>query len=691
MPIDRRPVALTEDEFLNTVRSRAETAFSTADANLQAERLEVLEHYSGDLPLPFHEGSSKYVDRSVWSETEAYTANLQEAFAAGNNIVSLAPVGPEDVELAKHSTAYVERVLWQLNDGFEIFGDVIKDGAMGRTGFAKAYWEKSEEPEYHEFDGPKDALDLILGDDEAGFELEEKPKTYAGPEGIMATATLIRMVDTSQVRVEPVPPEEISVIGRTRNIRRLPFIGQRTIKTLGELVAAGYDKNKVYSIGANAQALEFNEEAQRRHQDTLPDAFLGVKDAADVASTMVAVYESYTWIDKEGTGRQALWMVVHAGDVILHSQKVARHPFVAFNPLPMPHRFHGENFANSVIPMANVKTTMVRGAVDHIQATTNPRWLVQDGAIKTPRQLLENRLRGLVFVSSKGSVLDAVAPMPQGSLNPFLPQIIEQMDVAKEATTGTTRLAQGLDKNALSNQNAGAMVGDQINVSQTRTKVAARRFAIQFLKELVLLIYEIGIQNDREARMVEVGGKFVEMTPSKWRSRRNVIVNLTLGYGERDKAAEELLGFDKLMTSTPSRLYGEKQRFEVLKKVLETKGHKDIQNFLVDPSTLPEPTPDPKSEAEIAKIKVETQGMTVDQQIKQLKVQHEQQLEAAKFSYQQQLDAVTNRFKEADLARKARELDNRIDISVAETELAAATFAEADTEKKASAIISPNS
>jgi len=341
--------------------------------------------------------------------------------------------------------------------------------------------------------------------------------------------------------------------------------------------------------------------------------------------------------------------------------------------------------------MANVKTTMVRGVTDNLIQSTNPRFLVKEGSLKSPRELLENRLRGIVTVSTKGNLGDSIAPLPQLPINPYVPQLIEHMDVAKEASSGITRLSQGLNKDALSNQNSGAMVDGMVDNSQVPIKVMARRFAVQFLKELVLLIHEIMIDNATKPQIIEIAGEFAEVTPAQWASRSRVTVDLSLGYNERDKAAQELLVFHKMMKDSQSPLYGIEEEHRVLSKVLKTKGRPDVQTYLKDPKTIQPPAPDPETMAKVEKLKVETQGLTVDQQIKRLKVQFEQKLEESKFMYQQQLDALKSNDNKRELDRKDRELDNRIDISQAESLINSAIFADPATEKKASAISSPNS
>src|SRR3546814_20898784 len=81
------------------------------------------------------------------------------------------------------------------------------------------------------------------------------------------------------------------------------------------------------------------------------------------------------------------------------------------------------------------------------------------------------RMGGVVNVRS---LTDSVAPLPSGSINPYVPQVIAMVDSDREDTTGISRLSQGLDKKALSHQNSAGLVEQLTSNSQGRTKIIAR-------------------------------------------------------------------------------------------------------------------------------------------------------------------------------------------------------------------------
>ena len=146
--------------------------------------------------------------------------------------------------------------------------------------------------------------------------------------------------------------------------------------------------------------------------------------------------------------------------------------------------------------------------------TNNPRYTVVKGGLTNPRELLDNRVGGIVNVSRP----DAINPMPQAPLNPFIFQTIKMLDEDKEDTTGVSRLSQGLNKDAISKQNSAAMVEQLATMSMQRQKIIARNLANQFVKPLFQEIYTLVVENEEEDKVIEVAGNFIQVSPHNGRN-----------------------------------------------------------------------------------------------------------------------------------------------------------------------------
>ena len=345
------------------------------------------------------------------------------------------------------------------------------------------------------------------------------------------------------------------------------------------------------------------------------------------------VYESYIYIDIEATGIAKLHRVLKAGNVLLDVEEVSRIPFVCFAPLPVPHAFYGSNFASKLIATQNARTVLTRSILDHAMITNNPRYMVTKGGLTNPRELIDNRVGGLVNVTRA----DAVQPLPQASLNPFVFQTLQLLDEDKEDNTGVSRLSQGLNKDALSKQNSAAMVEQLATMSQQRQKIIARNFANQFVKPLFHMIYQLCVENEDQQKIIDLSGEYVQVNPSAWDSKRDVMVQLALGYGEQEAESQKHMAMHQLFSQDPTLtpMYQPQNTYALIKDVMEQSGILNVSDYLTSPDQLPPPEPDPAQEMQMAMAQkqIELQERQtavaeakaqVDAQVAQMKLQLEQ-------------------------------------------------------------------
>ena len=581
-------IAAMPEELATLVDRAIETSVGYYDSKLSLERKSVLDYYNGILPKPLHAGNSKYISMDVYDSVESLKAVLLETFASGNKIVDFTPQTEDDVEDARIATEYCDYVVFRKNNGYKIFSDVIQDGLTARVGVAKVYWEEEIESVEEEFSNllleEVDTLISAPDVDNVEMELDEDSGLYKG--------TLTRKVDKSKVDIDPIPPEEFLITPQATSIQDAPFVAHRTAKTISELLEMGFDKSKVMSIGSgDDDELKTNPEVLARFEQVGADA-LNLNGELQDQSREVIVYECYLYLDMEGEGETKLWKVTKCGGTVLDYERCDKKPFVAYVPLPIPHSFYGSNFASKSIPTQNARTTLVRGILDHTLITNNPRMMVVKGALTNPKELIENRIGGLVNVTRP----DGIMPLPQPGLNPFVFQTIQLLDEDKEEATGVSKLSQGLNKDAVSKQNSQAMVENLVTLSQQREKIMARNFAYQFVKELYLEVYRLAVANEKKEKMLRLSGNFVRVNPSVWADRADVTIELKLGYGEKEAEAQKYVAFHQMMSMDPTMgpMYSAKNKYNVIRSILDLNGVKNVNDFITPPEQIPPPQPDPK-------------------------------------------------------------------------------------------------
>ena len=672
---------LSDDEILTAVKTQIDDGVGFFDSKLSKERTNVLNYYHGKLPLPAHNGNSKYVSMDVYDTVESMKASLLETFSSGYNIVEFSPEEEQDAAGARIASLYTDYVIFRQNPGYEVFQEVISDGLLARNGIAKVWWDTDEVQEEEMFENIRpDELDALLSS--PNVELKEAPTDNM--DGTLS-GSIIRTTDLSQVKIEAIPPEEFMINSGCKNPNYAHFMAHRLLKTESDLLKWGVSQAKVDTIPTEDDEIK-NEEARARNQEVSDDQ-IGRKEYQQ-SNRPIRVYECYIKLDVEGTGISTYWKIVTAGEVLISKQPVSCHPFVFFVPLPIPHSFYGSNFASKVIPIQNARTVLLRGILDHTVITNNPRTMVVKGSLVNPKEMLENRVGGVVNVTRP----DGVFPYPQSSLNPFVFQTINLLDEDKEDTTGISKLSQGLNKDAVSNQNSEGLVENLVGLSQQRQKIVARNFAYSFLVNLYLKVYELVLENEDKQKIVDLAGNWVQVTPSEWRSRKDVFVSLKLGYGEQGKEAGKLLQLHQLLSQDQSLapMYPAEKRYNVIRAMIEKEGMKNVSDYVVKPGS-PEyqpPTPDPKMVAEVEALKAKTAALQQQMELDKVKAQHDMALAKANHELEKKQSLIDLLLSQREQERKDYETKNR--AAVAEREI---TIMEESKPEKVnqSNIVSPNS
>lgn len=587
------------ESVLAAAISEAET-FS--DGTLATEREEALRYYRGELPKPMHSGDSRYVSRDVFEAVDSMRSTILESFSASSRIVFFRPEQGEAKETADEATDYCRHVFFKDNAGEDIMYEALTEGLTKRFAVAKVAYEESFEEDEFEFDGLTiEELTMAVGEHD-NFEFLD---TEESENGLLSGSYSVTK-DNSRILVEVVQPEDLFVSSGTSSLKDAHYIIHRYTKTKSDLLSMGIDGDVV-------EELQFSEDADwDNFEKYVRDEPLGTPSKAKVTEAdEVLIYEIYINVDREGTGRTKLWKFLYCQSTILSEERVACMPFASFVPMPTPHTFHGENFAHSVIPIQNARTVLIRQVINHTLITNNPRTQVLNGTITNPSELLDNRLGGIVNVRR----MDGIAPIPQSQMNPYVFNMINMIADSKEEATGVSRLSQGLNKDAISSQNAEGMVEQLISASQQRQKIIARRFGT-FLREIWHLIYSTAIDHVDEAEFVSITGKHTPVSPVEWKKRTVASIELSLGYGEAQREAQKWAELDQYFSQDPmlAPAYSYEKRYEVLTRGLEKRGIEDITNILTPPDQMQPPEPSQQEQMQMKQMEMQLQYLQAQAQ-----------------------------------------------------------------------------
>jgi hypothetical protein len=205
-----------------------------------------------------------------------------------------------------------------------------------------------------------------------------------------------------------------------------------------------------------------------------------------------------------------------------------------------------------------------------------------------------------------------------------------------EKSTGISALSAGMNKDAISTQNSRGSINDMIKVGSGRQKIMARNFAENFFVPLMLEAVRLLITNQKGAKVVEIAGKPLEVSPEQWTERTTCTVSMHLGYGEKDMAANELAQGYQMMAKDPGLggMFGQKQKYEMLHDIAKLKGFTRFSAYL-DPNGAP-PGPDP---LKVKELEIKERGVAATEHANEIKVSDASRLYASEQVKLQQKDA----------------------------------------------------
>lgn len=659
---------MTDEEIVTVAQKIVGQSIGFNDERLSRERLDVNKYYAGDWPVPNNKGRSKFIAQDVFDAVESMKATLLETFAGGNDIGVFEPRTAADVDHCRIAARYIDHVLFEQNDIFNVWSDQIHDGLTCRIGVLKAFWNKKFEDGEEDFDKINEVglADLLQ---QEGVEIVDL-KEETAPDGTttLYSGTINRKSDCSQVRIKTIPPETFFIEPHAESLY-CASMGNRERMSRDQLLKRGVKQATVDMIGdKDSRAWQTEEEVIQRHGEAGQSTFIFDKGPTD-KTEKVWVYELFTEIDVDQSGSARLWRLLYAGDVLLEKEVVKHRPYLLFVPLRIPHKVHGDNYAKRIFPTQNANTMLMRGILDHTAITNNPRLTVLKGTVNDPRELIDNRYGGIINVNRP----DGIRPVEQPPLNPFVFQTMQLLDYRNEGTSAVSKLSQGLNKDAVSKQNSAAMVEQITSMSMQRQKIIARRFANDVVKKLYELVYDIVKDNEKRAKIIPIAGEWLEVDPTMWSyGSRPFRITLALGYGEKERQVQDWVGLHQGLSSDPSMgaQYTPAERYNVWTRIFEAKGYKDIASYIKPPDQVQPPEPDPVEMKKLQIAEMEAQTKLIEAQVKQKKVDADSQLGMSKVSQKMVKDEGDHAIKADAQDLKERQFEHQKEMDAEELRLA---------------------
>ncbi len=595
-----------EEELQGVLKSEMDDAKDFID-QIDQDRADATDYYLGNSPTAQSSMQSEFVSTDVRDSVLFMLPSIMRTFFGTNKIVEFIPHGPEDIQLAKQQTDYINYVIQQKNPGFKVLYDAFKDALIRKTGFVKAYWDDSITASTHEYTGlSPEAYQAITLDPNVEVieeKIEMQSMTMMNPEtGEEITqetpasydVKIRRIKPKDQVVIEAVPTEEVLISRHARDLNTSPYVAHRMVKTVSDLVAMGYDKEQMEQFAGSGSAVD--EDSYDLEQARNPYAdFTGV-DRADSNSKSVLYVEHYVFYDLDGDGIDERIRVCTVGNGlnIVNSTPWDDLPITLFCPDPEPHTSIGSCPADYLMPIQAAKSQIMRDTLDSLGHAIFPRMGIVEGQVNID-DVLNTDIGQPIRMRAPGMVQPFSVPFVGKEAFP----VLSYLDEAKENRTGVSKASAGLNAEALQSTTSAA-VSATMSGAQGRVELICRHFA-DGMKDLFKLVNSLVIKHQEGQDMMRLNNEFIPIDPRYWDADKDMVINVGISKNSDEEKFQVLTALSQkqeqiLQTLGPNNpLVNLQQYANTLTKMIEMAGFKDATTFIN--TTVPPMPPQPPEAA----------------------------------------------------------------------------------------------
>jgi hypothetical protein len=582
-----------ETRLKAVIAEEISTAENYAQTELTPSRERALNYYNGDMDrdVPVLAGRSKYVSRDVSNVVGWTLPDLMRIFTASSRVLDCIPETEADEKVTDQAADYINYCFWRDNPGYQIMWDASWDALVNKDGVIKQYWDIKTDIKYSTYTG-LDENEIAVLTSEDGVEIVEQSEPYDGitavevqvPKPQPQPAPMVDMqspdlpsqagqgVDSSsqgpqdqaapppaapqmetQVQMQPIQLFDIKIKRTTKQGRlsyraiapenfltdpnALDLIDNWRMQaekevdvTRSDLIKRGFARDRVDAIPAFSAQNTSSEDLARRHLVS------GQYDSPEKAMEKVNLYEVYVKMDINDDGMAETVKVMYAGnsggaEILDWEEWDDETPYDKIPCNPVPHQFSSDSLADEVMDVMKFKTIVGRQLFDNLYQVNMPTPDVEDGSILNMDAVVNPGI-GIPIIRRKGS-------MPVGwKVTPFIGDkalmALQYLDDVIEMRTGVSRGSMALDPETLQNQSATAANIAQ-SASHSQVELIARNMAELGWKRVFGKSLKIIVKNQDRPRTIRLRDKWVDMDPRQWNTGMDVVVNVGLGTGSRDR------------------------------------------------------------------------------------------------------------------------------------------------------------
>jgi hypothetical protein len=623
------------EKLLNAIDAAEETSYgSDTDSELSKERALAIDYYLGKNIEAAPEGRSQVVDRSVYETVQWIQPSLCRIFANGDDVVELPPLGPDDEEAAKQEAAYLNYIILQKNNWFEIFNTASKDAMLTKAGYLCVNREKRTQIELEKYERQTaEAVAIIMQDKPEVVSIEEYPDEEAQPQidpmtgqplppAMLYDLEIRRTKEDTVYTIEVLPPENCKISKRCKTVQLTdcPYFEYFDYCTISELREMGLD------VKDDIEGDEEDDTEEDSARDLYGEEIADDSNPVDPAQRRVKTRWIWIKYDYDEDGKSELQYVIRVGQEVLHREEITRIPVAVICPDPLPHRHVGLSVADTVMDIQQTKTAILRQGLDNLYLSNNPRQFA-DPSLVNLDDMLVSRPGGIVRTRNGAIFGQHFGAYPIPFVFPQAMEGMEYMDQIRENRTGTNRYFTGIDQNAMNKTATG--IQQLSTMAAQRVEQIARTYS-PGLEALFSILHEMVLKGGHRSDVVKLRGKWVEVNPATWRKRMDFRISVGYAAGNKDAMVSRLMLIAQLQEKAAmggAPIVQPQNLYETAIEITKASDFAAPERFWTDPANAPPPQPPQPDPTVVAVEQLKAQN---EQTIKSAEIQSSERETAAK-------------------------------------------------------------
>ena len=529
------------------------------------------------------EGQSNVVSTDVADVVEADMPSLARVFLGAGDVVEFEATTEAQIQEVEEKNLYVPWVIENCANSFLEQHDFLKQVETQKVGILEYGIEERTTVEYRRFEGMDDLeIEAQKGEFESDDAVDDVI-VLEEEDGVLAV-NLIRKRKDFYIRT--VPTDDLIMTRNARTKDDAQIIGKHFRTTRSDLIARGFDEDKVRALPKAANSSESTQQQERVKDQGGKDDDPGLHHWANEQVEGVDVYVEVDFDEDGYTELRHIIQFDAAGEgesTILLNEPAGHKPFALGSAIKMPHVLIGRARAELPYETQKIQSVLYRQVMNNIYGVNHPRTVVSHHLNLS--DMMTIRPNGVVRTNSK-------TDQPPANLYSRLEipyvgdkalQVIQYVDSKRAQTTGSLMANQGLQADQLHKETATRFRGVQEEGS-AKIELVARVIAESCYKELYKGIAWFARTYKKAEQEIYVMGRTMMVNPGNWKHEDKV--STAVGLGTEEKNLQDLIalfGVQSELQQQGSVLVDDKKRYNTLKKMTRIMGITGVDQHFNDP------------------------------------------------------------------------------------------------------------